>query len=116
MLKIYGIPNCDTVKKALTWLKQNDIAYTFHDYKKEGISTAKIKKWCGKLGWQTVFNNRSSTWKNIKNDYASALDESTAIAIMQEHTSIIKRPIIEYNHKIISGFNENEYIEIILAQ
>ncbi len=114
-LKVYGIPNCDTVKKALTWLKDHNIAVEFHDYKKEGISEAKLKEWCSISQWEDVFNMRSSTWRSLAKEGAAAPATATqAIALMQVNNSVIKRPIIEVNGEIILGFDEKEYFQKLI--
>ena len=113
MVKIYGIPNCDIIKKAGNWFKKNNIPFELHDYKKQGITANKLKHWCVQKGWETIFNKRSTTWKEIMNDVA-VTNEQQAIPVMQQHTSIIKRPIIEINGDIIVGYDEKAYIEKIL--
>lgn len=113
--KVYGIPNCDTVKKALLWLKVHGFQVDFLDYKKDGISTVKLKQWCGLATWETIFNIHSSTWKKLVTEGASLpATQAQAIALMHRNSSIIKRPIIEVNGELIVGFNENEYIEKII--
>jgi Spx/MgsR family transcriptional regulator len=108
-IMVYGIPNCDTTKKALTLLKKNKIAFTFHDYKQEGISKTKLEAWCKKLGWETIFNKRSTTWRELSEvEQKKVTDQNTAIKIMMENNSIIKRPVIEIGEKLITGFNETE--------
>lgn len=115
MIKMYGIPNCDTIKKAGSWLKKNNIPFELHDYKKQGVTAEKLKAWSKLQGWETIFNKRSTTWKEIMNDYAGQVkNQAEAIKIMQQHTSIIKRPIIEINDEIITGFDETAYIEKLL--
>ena len=117
MLKIYGIPNCDIIKKATSWLKKNNLPFEFHDYKKEGITTTKLKEWSGKAGWESIFNKRSSTWKEVMNAHEGIVNnQAEAIHIMQHHTSIIKRPVIEVNGDIIVGFDENEYIQKLIKK
>ena len=112
--KLYGIPNCDTVKKATAWLQQNNIDYSFHDYKKQGIGIAKLKKWCAVKGWETIFNKRSSTWKEIMQQTGKAVTNADeAIAIMLQHNSVIKRPVIEFAGGIIAGYNEKEYLQLL---
>lgn len=107
---IYGIPNCDTTKKAMAWLQKNNIAFSFHDYKLQGISKEKLEEWCGKQGWETIFNKRSTTWRELpETEQNKVINQAAAIKIMLVNNSIIKRPIIEQNNKIIVGFNENEY-------
>jgi arsenate reductase len=113
-VKVYGIPNCDTTKKALILLKENKIAFSFHDYKQEGISKAKLEEWCNKLGLETIFNKRSTTWKDLSEiEKNKVIDQDSAIKIMMEHNSIIKRPVLEINKKFIAGFNETEIIKHI---
>jgi arsenate reductase (glutaredoxin) len=107
---IYGIPNCDTSKKALTWLSKNNIAFTFHDYKLQGISKEKLEEWCNQKGWELIFNKRSTTWRELpKAEQDKVINQSTAIKIMVKNTSIIKRPLVEYNNNLLVGFNEEEY-------
>lgn len=109
---VYGIPNCDTTKKALNWFKENKVAFAFHDYKQEGISKAKLEAWCKKIGWETLFNKRSTTWRELSEaEQKKVIDQTTAIKIMLEHNSIIKRPVIEIGEKLIIGFNETEIIK-----
>ena len=116
-LKVYGIPNCDTVKKAQLWLKKHGIEYDFHDYKKEGVSKAKLKEWCSLANWEVIFNLRSSTWKNLaKEAVALPGTQAQAIAIMEQNHSIIKRPIVEVNGEIIVGFDEKEYFQKLVNQ
>ena len=117
MIKMYGISNCDTVKKAIAWLNKNKISFTFHDYKKEGITTAKLKEWCNKKSWEIIFNKRSSTWKEVmKANEGLVINPAEAINIMQQHTSIIKRPVVEVNGKIIVGYDEKEYIQKLIKK
>ena len=117
MIKMYGIPNCDTIKKASTWLTKNNVPFELHDYKKEGISTAKLKTWSKLKGWETIFNKRSTTWKEISKSYKGIVNnQAEAIQIMQQHTSIIKRPVIEVNDEIIVGYDESAYIDKLLKK
>ena len=104
---IYGIPNCDTVKKTLNWFKSKNINVNFHDYKRSGIAAEKLQLWIDKAGLQTVLNKASVTWKNLSvEEQLSASDTASAIIIMMENTSIIKRPIIEFGDQILIGFNQ----------
>jgi arsenate reductase (glutaredoxin) len=115
MIKMYGIPNCDIIKKAGVWLTKHNIPFELHDYKKQGISAEKLKEWSKLKGWETIFNKRSTTWKEIMNAYEGIVNnQAEAIQIMQQHTSIIKRPVIEVNNEIIVGYDETAYIEKIL--
>ena len=107
---IYGIPNCDTTKKAMAWLNKNNIAFSFHDYKLQGISKEKLNEWCNAKGWDTIFNKRSTTWRELSEaEQQKVTGQPAAIKVMLENNSIIKRPVIEHNGKIIVGFNETEY-------
>ena len=108
-ITLYGIPNCDVTKKAMGWLKKNDLDFSFHDYKQEGISRQKLETWCNKLGWETIFNKRSTTWRALPvTEQEKVVSQSAAIRVMMENNSIIKRPVIEYKTKIIVGYNEND--------
>ncbi|SEL90753.1 ArsC family reductase [Parapedobacter koreensis] len=110
-MHIYGIKNCNTVKKALTWLEENNISYTFHDFKKEGVSEDKLHAWEEQTGWEPLVNKRGTTWRQLSPAEQSAVvDASSANQLMGAKTSVIKRPVIE-NPKggIILGFDEAEY-------
>jgi Spx/MgsR family transcriptional regulator len=110
---LYGIPNCNSVKKTLDWLDGNKIKYTFHNYKKEGISNEKLQQWCKEISWELLFNTKGTTWKKIAPLYQNKkLTQKEAIAIMLENTSIIKRPIIETNNKLIVGYDEFALIDL----
>jgi Spx/MgsR family transcriptional regulator len=106
-ITIYGIPNCDTTKKALNWLNKNKIAYSFHDYKQEGISAKKLEEWSKKAGWEAVLNKRSTTWRELPEaEQQKVKDKASAINVMMMNNSIIKRPIIEKGNELIIGYNE----------
>ncbi len=108
---VYGIKNCDTVKKALTWLKGKKIDFQFHDYKTEGITEAKLKAWSQQVGWESLLNKRGTTWRKLDEaTQAAVTSESAAIKIMVANTSIIKRPLIEKSNKVVAlGFDEAVY-------
>lgn len=109
-VKIYGIPNCDTIKKSLNWLSANGIAYDFHDYKRSGITREKLMAWCKKTGWEKLLNKKSTTWRGIPEKVQQTITTQTAaIKLMLENTSIIKRPVLECGNEIIVGFTETEY-------
>ena len=106
---VYGIPNCDTTKKTITWLNKNKISFCFHDYKLEGIDKQKLEAWCNNKGWETIFNKRSTTWRELPEaEQKKAVNQSAAIKLMMENNSIIKRPIVEFEKDIFVGFNEDE--------
>lgn len=109
-INIFGIPNCDSTKKALDWFKENKIDFVFHDYKKEGIDSSKLKKWCRQVGWEKLLNKKSTTWRKLQTtEQESITDESTAIKIMLTNTSIVKRPVIDTGIELIIGFKEETY-------
>lgn len=111
---VYGIPNCDTTKKAIAWLNKHDISFSFHDYKQQGISKQKLEAWCSKLGWETIFNKRSTTWRELpETEQKKAVNQSAGIKLMMENNSIIKRPVIEVDEKLLAGFNETEFTKQI---
>lgn len=115
-LTVYGIKNCNTVKSALDWLKNNNVDFEFHDFKSKGITADKLKDWCTQAGWESLVNKRGTTWRQLPTDVQGKVtDQSSAIALMQEKTSVIKRPIIESSGKIIAlGFDERRYHETLL--
>ena len=108
---VYGIKNCDTVKKALNWLKANNKAFEFHDYKKEGITSEKLQSWCSQVGWENLLNRRGTTWRKLDEETRNAVtDETQAVNVMLTNTSIIKRPVIEKDGKVLMvGFDEASY-------
>ena len=114
-MKVYGIKNCDTVKKALTWLDKNNIKYEFHDFKKLGIDERKLQDWSAKVGWENIINKKGTTWKKLSpEEQQSATEAAAAFKLMQEKTSVIKRPVVESDNLLIQGFNEKEYEEQLL--
>jgi len=110
-LKVYAIPNCNTVKKALDWLKGKKIAYEFHDYKKLGITSAILTSWSTQVGWEALVNKKGATWRQLSPEVQTKITtQKAAITLMIEKTSIIKRPLLSINGKVILlGFEEAEY-------
>ncbi|AIM36604.1 ArsC family transcriptional regulator [Sphingobacterium sp. ML3W] len=114
MLHVYGIKNCNTVKKAITWLADNQLDYTFHDYKKEGISEAKLIEWEKEISWEKLLNKKGTTWKKLDADeQAAVIDAKSANSVLAKNTSMIKRPVIEGGQQILVGFDEIEYASIL---
>ncbi len=110
MIHLYGIPNCDTVKKARVWLDKHGVPATFHDFKKEGADPAKVATWIAAAGLDTVVNRKGTTYRALSDaDKALAADSHTAVALLVQQPSIIKRPIVEYAHGILVGFKEDEW-------
>lgn len=112
MTTLYGIANCDTIKKAKKWLAENNIDYTFHDYKKLGVPEKELNVWIKKVSWEILLNKRSTTWRHLNNALKDSVDETSAIQIMLENPSIIKRPVLVDKKSIIVGFKLNDYIEL----
>lgn len=114
-VKLYGIPNCDSVKKAMTWLEANKISFEFHNYKTSGITKKKLKEWCKHFGWENVLNKKSTTWQGLTDDERSTINsEAAANNLMVEKTSSIKRPVLEADGKYLIRFNEEEYRKYLL--
>ena len=109
MVTIYGIKNCDTMKKARTWLEAADIAYTFHDYKTAGIDAAHLNAWCDAAGWETVLNRAGTTFKKLDEADKADLTREKAIALMLAQPSMIKRPVLEAKGKVTVGFKPEVY-------
>ncbi len=109
-MKVYGIKNCNTVKKALDWLGENNIEYDFHDFKKLGITEPKLAEWASKLGWEPLVNKRGTTWKQLDPERQTLVStQAEAFKLMQEKTSVIKRPVVETEKGILLGFDEIAY-------
>ncbi|MEM6858914.1 MAG: ArsC family reductase [Pseudomonadota bacterium] len=118
-LDLYGIPNCDTVKKARKWLDANALDYAFHDYKKEGADADKLETWIADKGLDVVLNTRGTTFRKLSDEEkAKAWDSHTAVALMVQHPSMIKRPVVEYASAsgggILIGFKEDEWSAALL--
>ncbi|WP_295528685.1 arsenate reductase [Novosphingobium sp. Chol11] len=109
-ITIYGIPNCDTVKKARTWLGAQGIAYTFHDYKKAGADPAQLAQWIAQAGLGSVLNRAGTTFRKLDEAQKADLDAARAIALMAEQPSLIKRPIAEYPGGLLVGFKPEEWV------
>lgn len=107
--RIYGIRNCDTMKKAFAWLDANGVEYEFHDYKALGAPPAKLKEWARRLGWERLANTRGPTWRKIPDSRKSKLDEARALALLADNTSAIKRPIVEAGSRLLVGFDPDEF-------
>ena len=108
---IFGIKNCDTMKKAFAWLDDHGVRYDFHDYKKTGIDLARLKTWAKQVGWETLLNTRGTTWRKLSPAQQANLDEAKALRLMSEHTSLIKRPVVENDGTLVVGFMPERYSE-----
>ena len=114
MMKLYGIPNCDTVKKARTWLASHDIAVEFHDFKKQGLSAEVVQRWLQQSTWEQLINRKGLTWRGLPEQQKMAITNNTAAQqLMLEKTSVIKRPLLEQDGKLLHlGFDEAAYTKI----
>ncbi|HEX4848287.1 MAG TPA: arsenate reductase [Novosphingobium sp.] len=108
-ITLYGIPNCDTVKKARAWLDQRGLAYAFHDYKKAGADPAKLAEWCESAGWEKVLNRAGTTFKKLPDADKQDLDQAKAIALMVANPSAIRRPVLEHSGGLLVGFKADEW-------
>jgi arsenate reductase len=109
MTTLYGISNCDTIKKARRWLDDHNVDYDFHDYKKAGIDKETLQAWCKEFGFESLLNKRGTTWRKLDDTLKDNVDEASAIDIMCEHTSVIKRPVLISGSTRILGLDENAY-------
>ena len=109
---IYGIPNCDTMKKARAWLESHEVPYEFHDYKRAGIEQAYLEAWSKKVGWETLLNRAGTTFRKLSESDKQGLNEAKAIRLMQAQPSLIKRPVLEAARgKLLVGFKPEIYAE-----
>jgi arsenate reductase len=114
---IYGIRNCDTMKKAMTWLTGHDIAYSFHDYKTAGIDRPRLEAWCGSLGWEVVLNRAGTTFRKLPEAEREGLNEKKAIALMLAQPSMIKRPVLDLGRgRLLVGFKPDLYAGALAAR
>lgn len=111
-MKVYGITNCNTVKKALDWLRQNQVAYEFHDFKKLGVTAEKLAEWNQKAGYKKFLNKQGLTWRGLDDaTKASVHSAAEALPLLQQKTSMIKRPVIEDGGFLYFGFDEKAYTD-----
>ena len=108
-MKLYGIPNCETVKKARAWLEDRGVAYDFHDYRKQGVDRALLEKWVAEHGWEVVLNRAGTTFGKLGPELTRELDARRAVALMVEHPSAIKRPIAVDANRTLAGFRPEAY-------
>lgn len=108
-IELYGIPNCDTVKKARAWLAARGAAHRFHDYKKEGADPARLARWADAVGWETLLNTRGTTFRKLPEADRTGLDRDRALALMEAHPSLIKRPVVEHSGGLLVGFDADRW-------
>ncbi|MSP45534.1 MAG: ArsC family reductase [Xanthobacteraceae bacterium] len=115
-ITIYGIKNCDTMKKARAWLDQHGVAYDFHDYKSAGIERDRLERWSKKVGWETLLNRAGTTFRKLPDKDKAAIDARKAISLMLDQPSMIKRPVLEMGSgKLLVGFKPELYSEAVAA-
>ena len=112
---IYGIKNCDTVKKARAWLDSHGVAYHFHDYKTEGIAKDRLTRWCDDMGWETLLNRAGNTFRKLPASDKEGLNEKKAIALMLAQPAMIKRPVLDLGGKLLAGFKPEIYAKEVTA-
>ena len=115
MIKIFGIKNCDTMKKAFKWLEGNNIEFTFHDYRKDGISEAMVAEFVSELGIDKVLNTRGTTWRKLPDDIKESLDDAGRIKLLAENEAMIKRPIFDLGNRCVIGFSKKEQADLEAA-
>ena len=108
-LELYGIPNCDTVKKARGWLDSRGIQYAFHDYKREGADPSKLAAWSDVAGWEALLNRRGTTFRNLAETDKADIDRGKALGLMQANPSLIKRPVVEHEGGLLVGFDAEQW-------
>jgi arsenate reductase len=112
-MKLYGIPNCGSVKKARAWLAQHGIACPFHDFRKDGVEESLLRRWLDAVPWETLVNRRGTTWRQLPDPVKQGVrDPASALALMLAQPSVIKRPVLEVDGRVVVGFDEETYAQI----
>ena len=114
-ITLYGIPNCDTVKKARAWLDAAGVAYAFHDYKKAGVDAATLRGWAGEVGWEVLLNRAGTTFRKLPDADKAELDEAKAIALMAAQPSMVKRPVVTGAGALLVGFKPELWAGVLTA-
>jgi Spx/MgsR family transcriptional regulator len=112
LITLYGIKNCDTVKKARKWLETEGIDYQFHDFREDGTSRDQVAGWLQELGWETVVNKRSTTWKGLSADQRDTMDATSALEVILDQPTLIKRPVLDTGNERIIGFKAADYANL----
>jgi arsenate reductase len=112
-ITLYGIPNCDTVKKARTWLLENGVDATFHDFKKQGLDRATASAWLEQLDWEVLVNRKGTTWRKLSDERrAAVMDKASALELVLEQPSVVKRPVLDHAGTFNVGFSAGQYQQI----
>ena len=112
MITIYGIKNCDTMKKAMKWLDTHNIEYHFHDYRKDGLDETLLRRWISALGWEPLVNRRGTTWRKLPESDRENIDEAKAMQLMLANPSLIKRPVLSMDDRFHVGFSDSDYQQL----
>ncbi|MDR9435266.1 MAG: ArsC family reductase [Thiohalophilus sp.] len=113
MLILYGIKNCDTVKKARRWLEEHELDYTFHDFRQDGLDCDQLSDWAGQLGWEALLNRRSTTWRQLDENQRANLDQQAAVSLMAAHPTLIRRPVLDTGQQLVIGFSKDNYLKLL---
>ena len=113
MTTLYGIKNCDTMKKARSWLDSHGVQYEFHDYKTAGIDPAVLARWCSVVGWETLLNRAGTTFRKLPDAQKQDLSERKAVSLMLAQPSMIKRPVLQYGKRLLVGFKPEDYERVV---
>ncbi len=109
MITVYGIKNCDTVRKVRKWLEARGTDHRFHDFRVDGLERAVLKHWVATVGWEALLNRRGTTWRQLTDPRKEQLEEETAVSLMLEHPTLIKRPVLETGNEVLVGFDLDTY-------
>lgn len=112
-ITLYGIPNCDTVKKARQWLETHQLPYRFHDFRKDGLTLAQAQQWIDALGWETVLNRKGTTWRKLPDEVRNSVTPTNLAALLVEQPSLIKRPVLETGRHTHCGFKPEDYAALL---
>ena len=113
MTILYGIPNCDSVRKARKWLITHNVDYQFHDFRQDGVSAKQLKHWAKLVGWESLLNRRGQTWRKLPDKAKANLNEAAALKLMQAEPTLIKRPVLEVKSGVLVGFKDTDYKELL---
>ena len=112
MVTIYGIRNCDTMKKAIRWLDEHQVEYKFHDYRRDGLDSAQLEAWEKEIGWETLLNRRGMLWRKLPSASRDSMNRQTALQLMRDNPAIIKRPLLDLGDRRVLGFKPEEYAQL----
>jgi len=115
MITVYGIRNCQTMKKALSWLEDRGVEYVFHDYKKSGVDKSRLQRWVKHVGWKTLLNTQGTTWRRLTAEQQADMTQGKAVALMVQYPSLIKRPVVETGQQLLVGFDPQIFASFVAA-